>query len=160
MTVCKFLPIIAVLALGACTTQPPISANPVQDITTGSPNTPLGQIGTTIGTDLQSAEFNLDQAILVGALPANDPADACLHGALTQIGLEPGTPAAPSFAPKNDGLVSLGAIAYIRIQQLKKAQGGVTMPGSCKEIIGQFVLDGAAAGKGLSPGGNLLPTIQ
>ena len=152
----QFIPLILLLAAGCTST---ISANPVQDITS-TQTSPLASFGTTIQTDLQSAEYNLDQAVLVGALDPTDPAPKCLHEALTAIGIEPGMPGAPSFTPKNDGLASLGAIAYIRAQQLKKAQGGISLPTDCKTLIGQIVLDGAAAGKNILPGGSILPSIQ
>lgn len=139
----------------------PVSANATQATT--SPK---------IVTDLQSAEFNLDNAVTVGALSANDPAPACLHNALTQLGIEPGTTAStpPSFQPKNDGFFSAAAILYIRAAQVKKLTGGnsIQVPVSCKALIGQIVMDAIAAGNkvgGLSglPGSgvlNALPVLQ
>lgn len=159
----KYFPLAFLLALVGCA-QAPISANPIQStVTAVVPQ----QVQQTVQTDLLSAEWNLDQAIAVGALAPDDPADKCLHGALTQIGIEPPPPGTtptvpPSFAPKNDGLVSLGAVLYVRFQQLKKLQGGgsLTIPTDCKALVGQFVLDAGAAGiKGL-PGGSLIPTLQ
>jgi len=155
----------ACLALGACATQPPISANPVQDVTQAAAANSLPLVGT-VQQGLLDAEFNLDNAIVVGALPKTDPADACLHGALTQIGIEPqanGTPATPlpSFTPKVSDLISAGSVLYIRAQQLKALQGagGLTVPVPCEAIIGQFVLDAGKAGAGALPGGNIITSI-
>lgn len=149
--------------LGGCA-QAPISANPVQSSVQALVP---AQIQHTVETDLLSAEWNLDQAILIGALPKDDPADACLHSSLTLIGIEPSpdgstAPPPPTFTPKNDGLVSLGAIAYVRLQQAKKLTGGgsIQVPQGCKTIIGQFVLDAGAAGVKAFPGAGILPTFQ
>jgi hypothetical protein len=120
----------------------------------------------TIVTDLQSAAFNLDNAVAVGALSANDPAPKCLHGILQQAGIEtpPGATAPQSFVPKNDGVASLGAIAYIQVQQAKRFAGtGVSVPVDCKALLGQFVLDGmsgAAKVAPIVPGLRLLPALN
>ena len=113
---------------------------------------PLPIKNAQVVTDLQSAAFNLDNAIAVGALPANDPAAACIHGVLQEAGVEvpPGSTAPKSFTPKNDGLVSLGAIAYIQIQQAKNS-AGVVIPQDCKTIVGQFVIDGVGMVNKLAP---------
>lgn len=82
--------IFAVLALGACTAAnppPPISANPAGDIANIAEETKLGQ---EVILGLQNSEWNLDQAIAIGVLPPTDPADACLHQALAEMGQEPG----------------------------------------------------------------------
>ena len=138
--------IIAVLAisLAACASTPQLIVGTGTDAsgqTTQAPPIPIQN--KTLITDLQSAAYNLDNAVAVGALPANDPAARCIHGVLQEAGIEipPGGTAAKSFAPKNDGLVSLGAIAYIITQQ-KNTAPGVVVPADCKTTIGQFVIDG------------------
>lgn len=108
----------------------------------------------TIATDLQSASYNLDQAVTVGALSKDDPAPKCLHGVLQQAGLEstPGAAQAQSFVPKNDGVASLGSIAYIQVQQAKQLTGrGVTVPVDCKALLGQFVIDGLTTASKVVP---------
>jgi hypothetical protein len=161
----RTLLLTAPLAFGACTNPPPISSNPgqtvVKDITAVAP-APVA----TIQTGLLNAEWNLDQAIAKGILPANDPADTCMHAALTQIGIEPapaGTPSATppeSFTPKVTDLISGGAVVYIEAQQVKKLESGGTIAPSCKQLIGQLVLDAAAVGIKAIPGGGILPAVQ
>lgn len=102
----------------------------------------------TIVTDLQSAAFNLDSAVAVGALPADDPAPKCIHDVLVKGGIEvpAGTKPAASFAPKNDGVASAGAIAYIIAQQAKQiARQGVAVDPSCEALLGRIVIDGVKA---------------
>jgi hypothetical protein len=123
--------------LSGCTTQ--ISASPINDVTGGT------AAAGVLAKDFQSAAWNLDQAVSVGALAADDPAPACLHAILTDLGME--GPPPPSFTPRNDGLVSAGSILYIRAQQLKKIQGGgITVPVSCEAVIGRFTMDAVKAG--------------
>lgn len=142
------------LALAACGNVP-VSADLKQDIVQAVAGQSAGQ--GFVATDLQSAAFNLDEAVRVGALAANDPAPACLHGALKQLGLEGDQAKAESFVPRRDGLVSEGAVLYVRAQQLKKLQGaGVTVPVGCEALIGRIVLDNAAAVVKAQPGGGLL----
>jgi hypothetical protein len=96
-------------------------------------------------TDLQSAAYNLDNAVLVGALSADDPAPKCIHDVLVKGGIElaPGSVPAQSFAPKNDGVASAGAIAYIIAQQAKAiAKQGVQVDVSCEALLGRVVIDG------------------
>ena len=102
----------------------------------------------TVVTDLQDAAYNFDNAVLVGALPATDPAPKCIHGILQQAGIEvpAGVSAAKSFTPKNGGAISAGSIAYIQAQQLKATLGqGVVVPQDCKALIGSVVIDGLTA---------------
>jgi hypothetical protein len=125
----------------------------------------------TIAKDIQAAAENLDNAIKIGVLPAGDPADLCVHSALQLAGLDtpacvpadpPATgtvcpPAPASFTPLNDGIVSGGSILYIQAYQLKQYQG-MTVPASCKEILGQFVIDGmSTTNKVLLP---FLPSLK
>lgn len=163
-----YIAVAACLALGACadTNPGPISANPIQDTQAHLSQVGAGQLGGVIQQGLLDAEFNLDQAIIVGALPKDDPADACLHGALTQIGIEPkpdgtaGTPA-PSFTPRESDLISRGSVLYIRAQQAKALAGGggLTVPVGCEAIIGRIMLDAAKAGGSLLPGGSIISNI-
>lgn len=163
----KLLFILPLLALGACADKNPgpISANPVQDVNAHLAQVAPGaaMVGGTIQQGLLDAEWNLDQAILVGALPKNDPADSCLHGALTQLGIEPNTdgtapPPAPSFTPRESDLISRGSVLYIRAQQAKALAGGggLTVPVGCEAIIGRIMLDAAKQGGNLVPGGSII----
>lgn len=125
---------LTVAALAGCATPPQISASPMPAIT-----------NPTIVTDLQSAAYDLDNAVLVGALAANDPAPKCLHDVMQKAGIEtpPGAAAAASFTPKVDGAASAGAVAYILAQQAKKlANGGVTVDPDCEALLGRVVIDG------------------
>jgi hypothetical protein len=140
----RFIIIALTLALAACQSSPQLIVGTGTDATgkaTEAPPLPIRN--ATVVTDLQSAAYNLDNAIAVGALPANDPAAACVHGVLQEAGIEvpAGGTAPKSFVPKNDGVVSLGAIAYIQVRQ-RQAAGAITVPMECKTVIGQFVIDG------------------
>ena len=127
----KYFIVTLALLLAGCTT---ISTNPV-----------AVPAGSFVGKDLIAAAYNLDQAVAIGALKADDPAPKCVHGVLMQAGIEvpPGTPAPGSFTPQKEGLVSIGSIAYIKAQQLKGAK--LTVPQDCKALIGQLVIDGLTA---------------
>src|SRR5258707_2824765 len=83
---------LSLVLLAGCST---ISANPIQDV-------PKGQLGGVIVKGLLDATYNLDQAVLVGALPKGDPAPGCFHAVLTQLGVDPANPApaSSSFSPK------------------------------------------------------------
>lgn len=145
----------AILALAllcaACASPPPISSNPLQDIrAAAAPLAPSSgpSLTGTITQGLQDASFNLDNAVTVGALDAQDAAPACLHSALKQLGIDPTspTPDAASFTPKVSDLISAASVAYIRARQAEKLAGtGVTVDVSCKALIGQIVLDGGKA---------------
>lgn len=152
---------VAALALSACSTNLPISASPINDLASQS-----GQVGATVVTGLQDAAFNFDNAVAVGALDKNDPAPACVHGILADIGqdvtvtLTAATPVpstvgtGTSYTPKISDLISAGSVAYIRAQQAKKLLGGsgLTVPVGCEAIVGKVVIDGAnkASSMGLS----------
>lgn len=126
--------VVAALALAGCATPAQISANPLPAVT-----------NPTIVTDLQSAAFDLDSAVAVGALAPDDPAPKCLHNVLQKAGIEtpPGVTAAASFTPKVDGAASAGAVAYILAQQAKKlTAGGITVDVSCEALLGRVVIDG------------------
>lgn len=146
----KRLSLLLLLLLSACASTP----NKIMGGTADSSSPVVIPITSpTIATDLQSASYNLDQAVAIGALAADDPAPKCVHGILQQAGIEvpAGMSAPQSFTPKNDGVASLGAIAYIQIQQARQLTGrGITVPMDCKALIGQFVIDGlSAAGKSI-----------
>jgi hypothetical protein len=145
------LAILAALALCSCailSTPDKIVSTPV------GASLPVPITNKTIITDLQSAASNLDQAVAIGALPANDPAPKCIHDILQRAGIEalPGAAPQQSFEPKNDGLASLGSIAYIQVQQ-QKAMSGHIVPVSvdCKSLLGTFVIDGAIGLAKLAP---------
>jgi hypothetical protein len=100
-----------------------------------------------LGKDLISAAEISDQAVLVGALPKDDPLPVCLHDALQKLGLEtpPGGAAAPqSFEAKPSGAVSAGVIIYLQIQRLKtlSAGNGLQIDPACYSIIGRVMVDG------------------
>lgn len=149
-----------VLAVAGCSSPPPISTNPVQTITSQVAATPVGK---TVEQGLLDAEWNLDQAISIGALPAGDPADGCLHSALTLIGIEPGsngqpTPAPAQFTPRISDLISGGSVLYILAQQAKQAQaGGINVPVACEALVGQFVIQAGALGLQAIPAASILP---
>jgi hypothetical protein len=152
--------LLAIVALAGCANPAPISANPVQ--TAGNDiNSLLPGATGPIQTQLINAEWNLDQAIGVGALPATDPADACMHSTLKSIGIEPppaGTTATPvpSFVPRETGLIDTGAALYIQAQEAKQL-AGFTLPSTCYAIVGMFIVDAAKLGIKILPGGGLLP---
>lgn len=143
--------------LAGCST---ISANPVQDVVTPAKGNPLGKV---IVQGLQDASFNLDSAVTVGALDAADPAPACFHSILKQLGIDnasPSTPAA-SFTPRRSDLISEGSVLYIRARQAQRFAGqGVSLPNDCKALVAQFMLDAAATAVRTQPGGGLLPVIR
>lgn len=144
--------LILLFAVG-CTT---ISANPIADL-------PKTQLGGVVIQGLQDASFNLDSAVTVHALTADDPAPPCFHAVLGKLGADPANPApaGASFTPKVSDLISAGSVLYIRAQQLKQAQGaGVIVPASCKLLITDFLLDAAGAGVSGLPGGGLLPKLR
>lgn len=141
MKTLKIVGILLMMTIAGCATT----------ISGPGPNVGISKT-STFGEDLLATAYNLDNAIAVGALPADDPAAACVHDVLIKAGLETPAGAEPvkSFEPKREGVVSEGAIIYIRAQNLKGLQGMEVSP-RCKELIGQVVVDGAAAGRKLSP---------
>lgn len=137
-----FTIIAAVLLAGCVSTPNLISGSP----TAGS--LPLPITNPTVVTDLQSAAFNLDNAVTVGALAADDPAPKCIHDVLVKAGIEipPGATPAKTFVPKKDGVASAGAIAYIIAQQAKAiARNPLVVDPSCEALLGRVVMDGASA---------------
>jgi hypothetical protein len=138
--------LIGALALTGCATPAPISANPIQSVANVAAST---QLGGTVITGLQGAAWNLDQAIAIKVLPATDPADLCVHQALQAIGQDVGQTPTPvaQFVPKITDLLSAGSVAYILAYQAKQlaGNGGLTVPVSCQQIVGEFVLKGINA---------------
>lgn len=139
------LGIALVFALSGCalmggdiSTPGPIGA--VNPLARGAPD-------SIVARDLIAAAYNLDEAVQIGALAADDPAPKCLHAILQRSGLEltPGS-TARSFTPKNDGVASAGAIAYIVAQQLKTAKVAPVDP-SCEALLGRVVLDGVSTAR-------------
>lgn len=123
--------------------------------------------GGFVAKDLLAAKYNLDQAIAIGVLPEDDPAASCIDDVLVDLGLDANASpdAVQSFDPKRDGLISEGAVIYIRAQQLKKIkEGRIVLPQACKAVIGQIVIDAArVAHKGLRsliPGSGLISIIR
>lgn len=148
--------VLAGCATGSAAT---ISANPQQTLTNA-----ILPPGGVIVVGLQNAAYNLDQAVAIKVLAANDPADLCVHQFLQGIGQDVGqapVPPAPSFTPKVSDLISGGSVAYILAQQAKAlaANGGIVVPPSCEQLIGHMVLTGvnAPANATISALGRLIP---
>lgn len=136
----------------------PISATP----TTSNPVAAVVDAVPNFVQDAQDAQWNNAQAISVGALAATDPGPQCVNAINTALGIpnlnpdgsQPvagSTPAAPSFTPKVTGPYSLGSVAYIRLQQLKAASGGLSLtalrnliPQQCYALIGEAQVDALA----------------
>lgn len=157
----RIIAVLFALALAACASTPdkivsvpafsppPTAATKDTPVVAAPAPLPVAITNPTIIDDLKGATDNLDQAVAIGALPANDPAPKCFHDVLKQAGIEvpPGTAPPASFTPHKDGLASLGSILYIQIQQAKAMQNAATalqVTVDCKALLGQFVLDGAA----------------
>jgi hypothetical protein len=136
---------VAALALNGC------ALLPNGEISGAAPG--LHITNSTIVTDLQSAAFNLDSAVTVGALSVDDPAPKCLHDLLVKAGIEmpAGQAPAKSFIPKHDGVASAGAIAYIIAQQLKQGAGVPVVSSNCEALVGRVVIDGVEAAKKAVP---------
>ncbi len=155
------LSLLLPLALVGCTT--PISGTLTKDITAVVAPAAPGHLGGVVIQGLTDAAYNLDQAVVVGALDKTDPAPACFHGMLAQLGVEvpAGAVAPASFTPKVSDLISAGSVLYIRAAQLRRLRGGgIAVPTPCKELVAQFMLDAAAASTDLLPGGGLLPKLR
>ena len=130
---------IIVAVFAGCAT--PISGNIARDVS-------AVVILPIIAEGLKEAAANFDGAVAVGALPADDPAPACVHGVLADLGLE--GPVAPSFTPHVTTPMGAASVLYIRAHQVQN--GAPQVPASCKELIGGLMIDlakAAAEGKGL-----------
>lgn len=127
--------------LAGCATPPPITNTPQRELPIPIP------ADSSVGTGLINAAWNLDQAVGIGALPADDPAPSCVHGFLQQANLEP-TPGAPpgkSYTPKVTDMISAGSVLYIR-QRQAAGKAPYKPPASCDEILGAMVRQAAVAG--------------
>lgn len=167
----KAAALLPFLMLGAC--QQPVTGNIAHDVVSSvsNPTAPISgspqqaqtlNLGQTFVTDLLSAQFDLNSAVQVGALSATDPAPGCLNDVVAKLGIDPNAPPLPSFVPKDDGVISLASILYIRYQQLQALQGGgLTISPTCQQIVGKILIDSLAKQvKGLSLGqlGNVSTT--
>lgn len=131
---------IAGLLLSACTST--ISSSPVSL-----------DSASVLGKDLAAAKFNLDNAVLVGALPADDPAVGCVSAVLADLGLDK---EAVSFEPQREGVVSVGSVIYIRVAQAKAFKDSFKLPSDCDAVVGRLVIDSVKAGSKALPGAGLL----
>ncbi|MDE2469770.1 MAG: hypothetical protein KGL35_13790 [Bradyrhizobium sp.] len=151
-----FVPIVCVsaVALAGCTA--PISNSLPNDILSSAAS---GAIGQQVQSDLAATQYNLVQAVAVGALSPNDPAPACVNQAVATLGLGA---QGKRFTPQLAGVVSAASIAYIRAQQVKALAGSGTLqiPPACLQILGQMQLDALAAAIKAAPGGGLLPVLS
>ena len=121
-----------------------------------------GHLAGVVKQGLIDASWNLDQAVIVGALDAKDPAPLCFRSILGQLGIDPNKPPTPgeSFSPRVSDGISAGSVLYIRVQQAKRLQGGgVQAPSDCTALVGMFFMDAARAGIKSQPGGGLLPNF-
>ena len=93
------------------------------------PGTVAGQL---IVRDLKAASANLNQAVAVGALQADDPAPGCLKAAVNRFG-----DGQETFEPEIDGVLSLSTIAYIRARQIENR---APVSEECKALLGGILL--------------------
>ena len=108
---------------------------------------------SVLGKDLAAAKFNLDSAVTIGALPADDPAVGCVSAVLADLGLDK---EAVSFEPQREGVVSAGALIYIRVAQAKAFKDSFKLPSDCDAVLGRLVIDSVKAGSKALPGAGLL----
>ena len=143
----KLLAACATVALLAgCANPPAISSNPVQDVTSALTSLGGSQLQTQAGNDISAAQYDFNQAVVVGALTSSDPAPGCLNAVATATGLGGVGPVSASFVPKMVGPASIAAVAYIRLQQASGLAGGgnisALIPVSCLALIGKLNIDG------------------
>ena len=134
----RYIPILitALVGLGACA---PL-------------NTPITATGTTatstssFQSGLADADYNLQGAIGIGALPKTDPLAACIHPLIPPAPVAGAAPPA-SFTPRTGNLEADASILYIRAQQAKAAAGvAVANLSNCDALIGAFVRTTVTAG--------------
>lgn len=129
--------ILLVLLLCGCAQPPAISTSPLGGIPADS----------MIAVGLKDAAFNLDSAVAIGVLPADDPAASCIHGVMKDAGLEGNAPGTQSFTPRVSDIISAGSVAYIEAQKLKALGGGAkAVPVGCDALVGRIVIDAARLG--------------
>lgn len=145
--------LIALLLITGCTNPPTISNQGAGATVAQAVAPPDSQIAV----GLKNAASNLDQAIGIGILQADDPADACVHNALKLSGLEstPGSAAVQSFTPVISDAISAGSVLYIQSVQLRNAKP-FSVDTACKAVLGDLVLQGLQVGARLTPGIRLL----
>jgi hypothetical protein len=137
----KFLTVSAMVALLAgCQTPPQISGNTLTNAVNAVNAAGGGQATDLVSTGILNAQYNLNEAVTVGALSATDPAPGCINQAVAVMGI--GGTAAASFTPKITDAISLGSVGYIYLQQVKSLTGGsISLPTNCLALLGQMVLD-------------------
>lgn len=89
-----------------------------------------------VKNDLASATSNVNNAVKLGLLPADDPAVTCLNAVAAKAAAD------VSFTPEVNGLISAGSVAYIAAQLAKK---GVNIDPACEALVGRVVIDGTKA---------------
>ena len=138
----RYIILLALMFTG-CATPPTVSNAPTDSMVAQT----IAPQGSTIAIGLQDAAFNLDSAVSIGVLQADDQAVACVHSALRLAGLEaiPGTTPARSFTPKVSDLISGASVLYIQ-QVQSRNQAPFTMSVGCKAVIGDLVIQGLGAG--------------
>jgi hypothetical protein len=136
----------SLLLLGGCGGQ--ISQNPIQTAVNNLLPTPAAKV---LVTDIQDANWNLQQAQSIGILSPTDPVQGCLADVMAEAGI-PAQGAVspspvPSFTPENGGLVSLGSIGYILAMQAKQLTGNpaALIPASCQQVVGNLVVSALLA---------------
>lgn len=147
-----FVPICLMIVLSACET--PISGSLRSDIVTGV-SSPGG--GDNIFVQgLKASKANFANAKRVGALNADDPAEACVDSVLKDLGV--GQPGSESFTPEVVDILSAGSVLYIRARQLEREANspGLRLSFDCKALIGQIVID---AGKVARRVGSNIPGV-
>jgi hypothetical protein len=145
-----YLPMIPLLLMSACVTT--ISGSPGAGLT----STPAG---AQLAADLKDASYNLNQAVVVGALGKADQAPGCLTAVMMQLGIIGPPPL--SFTPEVNGPISEGSVLYILAQQasaLKNGTGDIPVP--CYALIGKFAVDAGKLGLKVGAGALHLPSLH
>jgi uncharacterized protein YfiM (DUF2279 family) len=110
---------------------------------------------------LLDAQYNLENAVAVGALPAEDPALPCVKSVLADLGVGQGE--VQRFTPRVSELLSAASVAYIRARQLERERDTpFKLSADCKAIVGQIMIDFAkvaSKGVGALPGGDLVKGV-
>lgn len=98
----------------------------------GAKYQPSTNTGRLIVSDLVATSHNLDAAVQVGALPADDPAPGCIRAAVNRLGLDQET-----FEPEISGLISAASVAYIKAKQIENR---APVSNECKALVGDILL--------------------
>ena len=152
---CVILSLVAAVALSACST---ISngTNPAADLLAGS-----GALAKVTATDLLDTAYNLDQAQMIGLLPADSPLPGCAHQINQQLGVEatPGAVAPQTFTPKVGGVASAATESYLlALKAAAPKTQGITLPAICVQAWGTINIQGLS--KILSTAGGLPITVK